>query len=226
VWAQPSLKGKAGLNLFLVDTGNRLIRIERQRGRLMKHTELEKQLVKQQDQLAQAVIALSRGTALRPILQHVGDLSKELTGARYAMLSFIEDGKKIFIPLGMTEQELAELGDNEPEGVGVLGLMWNQHEIVRISNVKTHPKAAGFPASHPAMSTFLGAPIMFDGEIQGVIYLTEKEGGGAFTPIDETIVHTLASACAIAISNVNHIAELKARNAELEGLLAKKRQTK
>lgn len=192
----------------------------------MKHTELEKQLVKQQDQLAQAVIALSRGTALRPILEHVGELSKDLTGASYAMLSFIENGKKMYIPLGLTEKELAELGDNEPEGVGILGLMWNQHEVLRINNVKTHPNAAGFPTSHPVMSTFLGAPIMFGDEIQGVIYLTEKEGGGAFTPIDETIVRTLASACAVAISNVNHIAELKARNAELESLLAKKGQTK
>ncbi len=192
----------------------------------MKHTELEKQLVKQQDQLAQAVIALSRGTALRPILEHVGELSKELTGARYAMLSFIEKGKKIYIPLGLTEQELEALGDNEPEGVGVLGLMWNQHEVLRIGNVEAHPKAAGFPETHPVMSTFLGAPIMFEGEIQGVIYLTEKEGGGAFTPIDETIVRTLASACAVAISNVNHIEELKARNAELESLLAEKRPTK
>lgn len=192
----------------------------------MKHTELEMQLVKQQDQLAQAVIALSKGTSLRPILEQVGELSKQLTGARYAMLSFIENGKKIYIPLGLTEQELAVLGSSEPEGVGVLGLMWNQHEVVRISNVKTHPEAAGFPASHPEMNTFLGAPIIFEGEIHGVIYLTEKEGGHAFTLIDETIVRTLASACAVAISNVNHIEELKGRNAELEQLLAKKQQAK
>jgi len=188
----------------------------------MQHTELERQFVKQQDQLAQAVIALSQGVALKPILYHVGELSKDLTGAHFAMLSYVEDGKKFYIPLGLTEQELAGLEDNEPEGIGLLGLMWNQHEVVRVNNIQAHPKSTGFPANHPAMTSFLGAPIMFGDDIQGVIYLTKKAGSRPFTPIDETIVRTLASACAIAISNATHIEQLKIRNAELESLLAKK----
>jgi len=189
---------------------------------MLKHTELERQLVRQQDQLAQAVIALSQGTALEPILRHVGELSMELTGARYAMLSYIENGRKLFIPLGMTDEELAKLEGNDPKGVGLLGLMWNQHEVVRINSISVHPKAAGFPQGHATMTTFLGAPIMFGDDIQGVIYLTEKEDGRAFTPIDETNVRTLASACAIAISNAVHLEQLKARNSELEQLLAER----
>ncbi|GMR00112.1 MAG: hypothetical protein BMS9Abin18_0943 [Zetaproteobacteria bacterium] len=189
---------------------------------MLEHTELERQLARQQDQLAQAVIALSQGTALEPILRHVGELSIELTGARYAMLSYIKNGKRLFIPLGMTNEELAKLEGNEPKGIGLLGLMWNQHEVVRINDIAAHPKAAGFPSDHAAMTTFLGAPIMFGDDIQGVIYLTEKEGGRAFTPIDETNVRTLASACAIAISNAVHLEQLKARNAELEQLLAER----
>ncbi|HXH65254.1 MAG TPA: GAF domain-containing protein [Mariprofundaceae bacterium] len=188
----------------------------------MEHTKLEKQLVQQQYQLAQAVISLAEGKALKPILQHVGELAMELTGAHYAMLAYIIDGRKIYIPLGLTEQQLAQL-EKEPQGIGLLGLMWNNHEVVRINNIGQHPKTAGFPAHHPVMTTFLGAPIMFDDEIQGVIYLTDKEGGRAFDPLDETIVRTLASACAIAISNANHIEALEARNAELERLLAEHR---
>ncbi len=185
----------------------------------MKHTELESQLARQQDQLAQAVIALSRGTELEAILRHVGELSMALTGARYAMLSYIENNKKLFIPLGMTDEELAKLEGKEPQGIGLLGLMWNQHEVVRINDISAHPKADGFPPDHAAMKTFLGAPIMFEDNVEGVIYLTEKEGDRAFTAIDETNVRTLAAACAIAISNVIHIQQLKSRNAELEQLL-------
>jgi len=188
----------------------------------MKHTELERQLARQQDQLAQAVIALSQGVALKPILRHVGQLSMELTGARHAMLSYYEDGKQCFIPLGMTDEELAKLEGHEPQGTGLLGLMWNQHEVVRINNIAAHPKAAGFPRDHAVMTTFLGAPIMFGDDIQGVIYLTDKAGGRAFTSIDETIVRTLASACAVAISNASHLEQLEARNAELERLLAER----
>ena len=188
----------------------------------MEHTALERQLAKQQDQLAQAVIALAQGVALKPILRHVGQLSMALTGARYAMLAYRLEGEIIYIPLGLTEHELALLGDREPQAIGLLGLMWKQHEVVRIHDIRTHPKAAGFPPHHPVMSSFLGAPIMFGDAVHGAIYLTEKEGGQSFTAIDETIVCTLASACATAISNAIHIERLQARNAELERLLAER----
>jgi len=188
----------------------------------MKHTELERQLARQQDQLAQAVISLSQGVALKSILHHVGQLSMEMTGARYAMLSYNENGEKLFIPLGMTDDELARLDGKEPKGIGLLGLMWDQHEVVRINDIAAHPNAAGFPPDHADMTTFLGAPILFGDEIQGVIYLTEKAGGHAFTSFDETNVRTLASACAVAISNVAHLEKLKARNVELEKLLAER----
>jgi len=188
---------------------------------MFKHTEMERQLARQQDQLSQAVIALAQGVALKPILHHVGELSMQLTGARYAMISYIEAGKKHYIPLGMTDDELDRLDSQAPEGIGLLGLMWNQHEVVRIDDIAAHLKSAGFPPDHATMKTFLGAPIMFGDDVQGVIYLTEKADGRAFTSIDETMVRTLASACAVAISNARHIEQLQSRNRELEKLLAK-----
>jgi len=183
---------------------------------MFKHTDMERQLSRQQEQLAQAVLALSRGVALKPILHHVGELSMQLTSARYAMISYIENDKKCFIPLGMSDHELGQLQGQDPQGIGLLGLMWDKREVVRIDNISAHLKSAGFPHNHASMKTFLGAPIVFEDEIEGVIYLTEKEQGRPFTSIDETIVRTLASACAVAISNVRHIEELKARNRELE----------
>ena len=185
---------------------------------MFKHTEMERQLARQQDQLAQAVLALTQGTALKPILQHVGELSRELTNARYAMISYIEDNpqERCYIPIGMSETEMQQLDGHWPQGKGLLGLMWDQHEVVRIRDIAEHPKASGFPPGHAAMRTFLGAPILFEDEVEGVIYLTEKADGRAFSPIDETIVRTLASACAVAIANVRHIAQLETRNRELE----------
>jgi len=56
----------------------------------------------------------------------------------------------------------------------------------------------------------------------GVIYLTEKADGRVFTTIDETIVRTLASACAVAISKVRQIEQLEARNRELEQRMAER----
>jgi GAF domain-containing protein len=191
---------------------------------MMEHTKLEQQLVQQQHRVAEAVISLAQGNALEPILRHVGELAMQLTGAHYAMLAYNVHGKRIHIPLGMTEQELARM-EGDPQGIGLLGLMWDKHEVVRVNDIGHHPKAAGFPNHHPPMTTFLGAPIMFGNEVHGVIYLTDKQGGRAFDPLDETVVSTLASACAMAISNAIHIEELEARNAELEHLLAERRST-
>lgn len=189
----------------------------------MSHSELERQLVKQQYQLAEAVISLSKGTELRPILEQVGEISRELTDARYAMLSYIENGEKKYIPLGLTARELEALGSNWPKGIGLLGLMWTKHEVVRVNNIGSHSESSGFPEGHPSMTTMLGAPIMFGDEVQGVIYLTEKRGGRGFTAIDETIVRTLASACAVAIANANHVKNLTGRIEELEAKLAAKK---
>ena len=189
---------------------------------MFRYTEMERQLVIQQDQLAQAVLALTQGTALKPILHKVGELSRELTNARYAMISYIDDeaSGRCYIPIGMSEAELKQLDGHWPQGKGLLGLMWEQHEVVRIRDITEHPKASGFPPGHAVMHSFLGAPILFEEEVEGVIYLTEKADGRAFSPIDETIVRTLASACAVAIANVRHIAQLEARNRELEALIA------
>ena len=189
---------------------------------MFKHTEMERQLARQQDQLSQAVIALARGSALKPILRHVGELSMQLTDARHAMISYINAGKKHYIPLGMTRTELARLAGRAPQGIGLLGLIWKKHEVVRADHISAHPKSAGFPPDHASMTTFLGAPIMFGDEVQGVIYLTEKADGRVFTTIDETIVRTLASSCAVAISKVRQIEQLEARNRELEQRLAER----
>ncbi len=188
----------------------------------MEHSKLEQQLVRQQYQLAQAVISLAQGKSLEPILHQVGELAMQLTGARYAMLAYIVDGRRIYIPLGLTEQQQALLQE-EPQGIGLLGLMWDKHEVVRINDIGQHSDTAGFPAHHPVMTTFLGAPIMFGDAIHGAIYLTDKKNERAFDPIDETIVRTLASACAIAISNAARIEALEARNSELERQLAERR---
>ncbi len=187
---------------------------------MFRHTEMERLLAMQQDKLAQAVISLARGTEMAPILHHVGELAMALTDARYAMIAYIMEDGCHYIPLGMDEDELARLDGHWPQGEGVLGLMWNQHEVVRLRDLTTHPDAVGFPPGHSAMHSFLGAPIIFDDEVEGVIYLTEKRDGEAFTLIDETTVRALASACAVAIANARHIADLKARNQELEALLA------
>ena len=59
----------------------------------------------------------------------------------------------------------------------------------------------GFPEGHPAMKTFLGAPVRIRDEVYGNLYLTEKEGGAEFDEEDEAVLAALAAAAGVAIGN-------------------------
>ena len=72
-----------------------------------------------------------------------------------------------------------------PRGRGVLGLLINEPQVLRIGDLSTHPSSVGFPPNHPPMHTFLGAPILIRGEVFGSIYLTEKRTADEFSAVDE-----------------------------------------
>ncbi len=88
-----------------------------------------------------------------------------------------------------------------PSGHGVLGLLFETPEPVRIEDLSQHPASVGFPAHHPPMRTFLGVPIRIRDQVFGNLYLTEKSGGRSFTGDDEVLVLALAGAAGIAIDN-------------------------
>ncbi|NED81098.1 GAF domain-containing protein, partial [Streptomyces sp. SID11233] len=72
---------------------------------------------------------------------------------------------------------------------------------LRLDNLTAHPNSYGFPAHHPPMRTFLGAPVRIRDEVFGNIYLTEKRGGGSFDADDEAVLTTLSIAAGVAIDN-------------------------
>ena len=66
------------------------------------------------------------------------------------------------------------------------------------------------------MTTFLGVPIVIDGQAWGNLYLTEKEDGGEFTDEDEEAAVVLADWAAIAIGNARLYRTVRERRDELE----------
>jgi len=167
-----------------------------------------------QEVIAETVVGLSRELASEAVLRNVGEIALQITGARYAMLSWLKGGEKQFIPMGMDDETLAKLRNHPPQGLGLLGLMWNQRQVVRVDNIADHPVSYGFPKDHPAMQTMLGAPIEFGGEIIGALYLCDKKDKLLFSGADEDVVRMLASACAVALSNANQFERLKKASKE------------
>jgi signal transduction histidine kinase len=151
--------------------------------------------------LLETVVAMGSDQSLPSILDQVIQGACRLTGARYGALGVLGDGYlSEFITTGLTDEERAEIGE-EPKGRGVLGVLIDDPQPIRLRHLAQHAASYGFPPNHPKMESFLGVPIRVRGEVFGNLYLCEKVGEVGFTPEDEELVIALSTAAGVAIEN-------------------------
>jgi signal transduction histidine kinase len=151
------------------------------------------------------------------VLDRVLETAREITGARYAALGILNerhDGLERFLTAGVDEATHRAIGE-EPHGRGVLGVLIEHPEPLRLPDVGQHPGRYGFPVGHPVMRSFLGVPVMIRGQAWGNLYLTEK-AEGEFTEADEEATVILAEWAAIAIENARLYEISERRRRELE----------
>lgn len=155
-------------------------------------------------QLSNLSLQITSTLDLPTVLQDVVDAACDLTGAQYGALGvFDERGHLLeFITHGITPEQRDRIGDL-PQGLGVLGWLHELQQPVRMADLTAHARSVGFPANHPPMKTFLGAPLLHQSEKLGNLYLTEKAGGSEFTPEDEALLVLFAAQAAAAIHNAH-----------------------
>ncbi|HTE85532.1 MAG TPA: GAF domain-containing protein [Dehalococcoidia bacterium] len=126
-------------------------------------------------------------------LQHVADLARELTDARYAALAVTDEHDRTegFVTSGLTRDELRGLR-TPPQAHGPLGSLRGDGRPVRISNLEQDPHAFGFPPRHPQMKTLMGVPVWASKQVRGSLYVTDKHGADPFEDEDEAILSVLA----------------------------------
>ena len=156
-----------------------------------------------QDQIAMLLksgFLLRFDLSLDDLLQRIVETARYVIGARYAALAVLNDEGQIahFVFSGMSKEEADRIGEY-PKGRGVLGLIIQEGKVLRLRDVRKHPKAWGFPPHHPIMRSFLGVPIVVNGKPYGRLYMTEKQGGREFTQRDEELASLLAAQAAAAI---------------------------
>jgi Stage II sporulation protein E (SpoIIE)/GAF domain len=160
---------------------------------------------------------LSREAELPAVLRSIVSTAMDLVGARYGALGVLDeqgDNLALFLPAGLSEQERADLADEElPRGRGLLGHLITHPQPLRVDDISAHPESAGFPPGHPPMHTLLGAPIDIRGKIYGDLYVSERLDGRPFDALDEAMVVALAGAAGLAIDDA-HLYEQTRRDAE------------
>jgi signal transduction histidine kinase len=155
--------------------------------------------------------------SLPVVLRQITGAARDLLSARYAALGVLgRDGElEQFVHDGMDDALVAEIGDL-PRGRGILGLLTSEPAPIRLASLSAHPAAAGFPAGHPPMGSFLGVPVRIGDEVFGNLYLTERTAGGEFTADDEELAIALAAAAGAAIANARRYAESEQRRRWLD----------
>jgi signal transduction histidine kinase len=119
-----------------------------------------------------------------------------------------------FLTAGIDEPTTSRIGDR-PRGRGVLGVLIGAPKPLRLSRVGDHPASYGFPAGHPPMDSFLGVPVLIQGQAWGNLYLTEKRGG-EFDAADEEATVVLARWAGIAVENSRLYEDVETQRVELE----------
>lgn len=154
--------------------------------------------------LLDAVVTLAADHSLDELMRRIVRVAADLSGARYAALGVLDEDNpgrlRLFVTHGLDEATVSEIGPL-PTGHGLLGLIIDHPEPLRLHTIAEHPESYGFPPHHPPMTSFLGVPVRTRGQVFGNLYLTDKSNGVDFTEQDEAIVVALAAGAGVAIEN-------------------------
>jgi signal transduction histidine kinase len=163
---------------------------------------------------------LSAQTDSEALLRQIVEAAQRLCRARYAALGIFDKTGRLtsFMTLGIEESHRQMIGAL-PTGRGLLGRL--AHEgVLRLKDLTQHPAFKGFPAHHPPMRSFLGAPIYVREHVYGRLYLTDKQGSAQaspseFTELDEQVVMALAAHAGVAIEKSVTFQKLREAGEEL-----------
>ncbi|MEU8131987.1 sensor histidine kinase [Streptodolium elevatio] len=171
--------------------------------------------------LLEAVVSVGADLDLHATLHRIVAEAVELVDAKYGAIGVLGPegaarGLIDFIHVGLDDATAAEIGDL-PHGRGILGLLIDHPEPLRLDDLTRHPASYGFPPRHPPMHSFLGVPIRLRDEVFGNLYLTEKRGRSGFSAEDKQVVRALAAAAGVAIGNARLYQQAREREEWIQG---------
>ncbi len=165
----------------------------------------------QMESLLRVIVSIGSDLDLHTTLHRIIDAAIELTGSRYGALGVrAPDGLLDAFLFDGIDAELQSRIGHLPVGKGVLGVLLDRTEPLRVDDLTQHPAAVGFPEHHPPMRAFLGMPITIRGKVFGSLYVTDDRSGHVFTESDENAMRALGSAAGVAIDNARLFERLRA----------------
>lgn len=156
----------------------------------------------QMEQLLHLNVEIGFDLGLDRTLQRIVHAAISLTGARYGALGMrASDGTLASFHYAGIDADAERRIGHLPVGKGLLGVLLDRTEALRLDDLTQHPAAVGFPEHHPPMRAFLGVPITMREAVLGSLYLADDRPEHGFSESDETAARALAAAAAVAIDN-------------------------
>lgn len=172
------------------------------------------------ERLHAAALTVTAAHNVEQALQTIVECARQIAAAELAALGVPgERGQPMrhFVTSGLSPEQHLPIG-HPPVGRGVLSLLLDDGQGLRVPDVRDHPAYQGTPPAHPAIRSFLGVPILSDGQVLGDLYLANKLGAGEFSADDQRLVEMLAAHAAVVIQG------LRARQQEHELAMLKERE--
>ena len=158
------------------------------------------------------------------VLQGALDAACALTGARYGVMTLLDDGGGVqdFLASGLTAAESERLW-LLPDGLRIFQTLTSSSEPLRLPDLVSYVRARGFTEFTIPLPVgafrFLAAPLFHRGVRVGHLFVGDGDGGAAFSREDEQTLVMFAAQAALVIANAHqHRAERRAR-ADLETLI-------
>ena len=173
--------------------------------------------------LSQASLRINESLDFDTVLQRVLDSACSLTGARYGVITLLNESGRIqdFLYSGLTPEESRQFAEF-PNGMLFFEYLSSISEPLRLRDFHSYVSELGLPEFRPPMAVssplpFLAAPIRHLGESVGAFYVGEKEL--EFTPEDEETLVMFASQAALVIANARRHREEQRTRTDLETLV-------
>ena len=173
--------------------------------------------------LSQASLRINESLDFDTVLQRVLDSACSLTGARYGVITLLNESGRIqdFLYSGLTPEESRRFAEF-PNGMLFFEYLSSIGEPLRLRDFHSYVRELGLPEFRPPMAVssplpFLAAPIRHLGESVGAFYVGEKEL--EFTPEDEETLVMFASQAALVIANARRHRDERRARTDLETLV-------
>ena len=175
--------------------------------------------------LTQASLRINQSLDVSSVLQGVLDSARALTGARYGVMTPLDDAGQLqdILSSGMTAEESGQLWEVR-ERLQYLRYLRDISQPLRIPDLLGYVRSLGLPELDmhvpvgPAVA-FLAVPVAHLGRRLGNIYLGEKESGPEFTQEDEDTLVMFAAQAALVITNSRQHREERRVRTDLETLI-------